>query len=83
MMSLHCSFLTEKLLLNDDITNYYFVSQGKTSIPGVDDKEEFIMTDVSYCRRPKTPNAHVSFSPAPLITGPKDPAWSLTLAYPY
>lgn len=37
----------EKLLLDDDIKKYYFVSQGKTQIDGVDDKEEFLLTDVS------------------------------------
>lgn len=38
---------TEKLLLADDIHEYYFVSQGKTEIPGVDDTEEAKLTDVS------------------------------------
>jgi len=33
--------------LSDAITDYHFVSQGKTSIPGVDDGEEFVATDVS------------------------------------
>jgi len=34
-------------LLSNNIQDYHFVSQGKTTIPGVDDGEEFIATDVS------------------------------------
>lgn len=34
-------------LLSNNINDYYFVSQGKTSIPGVDDGEELLVTDVS------------------------------------
>lgn len=37
----------EKLLLSNDIHDYFFVSQGKTDIPGVDDSEEMKLTDVS------------------------------------
>jgi len=37
----------ERLLLDKDIKKYHFVSQGKTEIPGVDDKEEHLVTDVS------------------------------------
>ena len=37
----------EKLLLSNDIHDYYFVSQGKTDIPNVDDAEEMRLTDVS------------------------------------
>lgn len=37
---------TEKLLLSNDIKDYYFVSQGKTVIEGVDDKAEMLITDV-------------------------------------
>lgn len=37
----------DKCLLSNNINDYYFVSQGKTSIPGVDDSEEFRITDVS------------------------------------
>lgn len=33
--------------LSDNIMDYYVVSQGKTTIPGVDDGEEFRDTDVS------------------------------------
>lgn len=34
-------------LLSDNVNDYYYVSQGKTSIPGVDDNEEMSITDVS------------------------------------
>lgn len=34
-------------LLSDDIYDYNFVSQGKTTIPNVDDHEECALTDVS------------------------------------
>lgn len=33
-------------MLSDNIKDYYVVSQGKTSIPGVDDAEELELTDV-------------------------------------
>jgi hypothetical protein len=33
-------------MLSDNIMDYYVVSQGKTSIPGVDDGEEMGLTDV-------------------------------------
>lgn len=32
--------------LKQDITHYNYVSQGKTTIPGVDDAEELLLTDV-------------------------------------
>lgn len=34
-------------LLSNDIYDYYIVSQGKTTIPNVDDGEECTLTDVS------------------------------------
>lgn len=34
-------------LLSNNINDYYFVSQGKTVIPGLDDGEELLVTDVS------------------------------------
>lgn len=45
------SFLVsaEMCLLSNNIRDYYFVSQGKTTIPGLDDGEELIVTDVSAC----------------------------------
>jgi hypothetical protein len=33
-------------MLSGDIMDYHVVSQGKTSIPGVDDGEEMTLTDV-------------------------------------
>lgn len=36
----------EMCCLSDDIHDYYFVSQGKTTIPNVDDGEELSLTDV-------------------------------------
>ena len=35
------------LLIKGTIRDYHFVSQGKTTIPGVDDREEMENTDVS------------------------------------
>lgn len=35
------------LYLSDDIHDYFYVSQGKTEIAGVDDGEEMELTDVS------------------------------------
>lgn len=34
-------------MLSNDIMDYYIVSQGKTTIPNVDDGEECLLTDVS------------------------------------
>lgn len=41
------AYPTELCLLNKPVDYYYFVAQGKTSIPGVDDAEELTITDVS------------------------------------
>lgn len=46
-----CVWNTEIGLLSNNIMDYHFVSQGKTTIPGVDDKEEFLITDVSQTLR--------------------------------
>lgn len=40
---------TDTCTLSNNIMDYYVVSQGKTTIPGVDDGEEFQMTDVRKC----------------------------------
>lgn len=40
--------ILEKSMLTGVITDYVFVSQGKTSIPGVDDGEELELTDVRH-----------------------------------
>lgn len=37
---------TEHCLLIKPVTEYYFVAQGKTTIPNVDDDEEMRITDV-------------------------------------
>lgn len=34
-------------MLSNDINDYHIVAQGKTSIPGVDDGEELLITEVS------------------------------------
>jgi myosin heavy chain 6/7 len=38
----------EMCLLSNNVNDYHFVSQGKTSIPGVDDGEEFKITDQAF-----------------------------------
>jgi hypothetical protein len=38
--------------LSNDIYEYHYVSQGKTTIPNVDDGEEFQLTDVSESVNP-------------------------------
>lgn len=42
------SSTTDKCLLTDNIYDYYNVSQGKVTIPSMDDGEEFSLTDVSW-----------------------------------
>ena len=51
MADLHVvSFVPAEIcLLSNNIRDYYFVSQGKTTIPGLDDGEELLVTDVSAC----------------------------------
>lgn len=39
---------TESCLLSNDINDYHVVAQGKTTIPGVNDGEEFELTDVRH-----------------------------------
>ncbi|XP_050428408.1 myosin heavy chain, muscle isoform X18 [Adelges cooleyi] len=38
----------EMCMLSEDIHDYYYVSQGKTTIPGMDDGEEFSLTDQAF-----------------------------------
>jgi len=38
----------ELCLFSNDIHDYYYVSQGKTEIPGVDDNEEGRLTDIAF-----------------------------------
>jgi hypothetical protein len=40
-------YLADKCLLTDNIYDYYNVSQGKITIPNMDDGEENQLTDVS------------------------------------
>lgn len=39
---------TEECFLTDNIYDYHNVSQGKVTIPSMDDSEEFTLTDVSF-----------------------------------
>ncbi|ODM97874.1 Myosin heavy chain, muscle [Orchesella cincta] len=48
MMSGAVPGLREKLLLSNDIHDYHFVSQGKTTIPGVDDAAELEQTHIAF-----------------------------------
>ncbi|XP_029675373.1 myosin heavy chain, muscle isoform X9 [Formica exsecta] len=48
MMSGSVKGLKDQCLLTNDITDYYFVSQGKTTIPNVDDGEECLLTDQAF-----------------------------------
>ncbi|KAG5323672.1 MYSA protein, partial [Pseudoatta argentina] len=45
MMSGSVKGLKEICLLSNNVNDYYFVSQGKTTIPNVDDGEECLLTD--------------------------------------
>jgi len=45
------SFYVDICLLSNDVHDYYFVSQGKTTIPNVDDGEECLLTDVRTRQR--------------------------------
>lgn len=40
----------EQCILSNDIMDYFIVSQGKTTIPSVNDGEEFELTDVRHRR---------------------------------
>ncbi|CAJ0928963.1 unnamed protein product, partial [Mesorhabditis belari] len=40
--------LTKELLLDKPVSNYWFVAQAELTIDGVDDREEFQMTDESF-----------------------------------
>ncbi|XP_011506379.1 PREDICTED: myosin heavy chain, muscle isoform X8 [Ceratosolen solmsi marchali] len=48
MMSGSVKGLKEMCLLSNNVNDYYFVAQGKTSIPGVDDGEECELTDKAF-----------------------------------
>lgn len=53
--------LTEMCFLMEDIHHYYNVAQGKITIPGVDDAEENLLTDVSNVAAPKKINSNSLF----------------------
>jgi len=40
--------LKEKCLLTDDIYDYWWVSQGKVTVPSIDDKEDMMYADEAY-----------------------------------
>uniref|UniRef100_A0A8D8U4L3 Myosin heavy chain, muscle n=1 Tax=Cacopsylla melanoneura TaxID=428564 RepID=A0A8D8U4L3_9HEMI len=48
MMSGSVKGVKDTCLLIGDVSEYHFVAQGKTSIPGVDDGEEFLLTDQAF-----------------------------------
>ncbi|XP_019882419.1 myosin heavy chain, muscle isoform X19 [Camponotus floridanus] len=48
MMSGSVKGLKEMCLLTNNIHDYHFVSQGKTTIPGLDDGEELLVTDQAF-----------------------------------
>ncbi|XP_020707716.1 myosin heavy chain, muscle isoform X16 [Athalia rosae] len=48
MMSGAVPNLKQMLLLSNNVRDYHFVSQGKTSIPGLDDGEELLVTDQAF-----------------------------------
>merc|ERR1712012_1487063 len=40
--------IKEKCCLSDDIYDYWWVSQGKTTVPSIDDKEDMMFADEAY-----------------------------------
>merc|ERR1712071_530310 len=48
IMSGRIEGLREMLLVGDDIYKFHFVSQGKTTIPSMDDGEEMALTDEAF-----------------------------------
>merc|ERR1711892_399828 len=48
MMSDHVPDLKEKCLLTDDILDYWYVSQGKLTVPSIDDKEDMQFADEAF-----------------------------------
>ncbi|XP_029155889.1 myosin heavy chain, muscle isoform X26 [Nylanderia fulva] len=48
MMSGSVKGLKDICLLSNNVQDYYFVSQGKTTIPNVDDGEECLLTDQAF-----------------------------------
>lgn len=50
----------EICLLSDNIMDYHIVSQGKTTIPSVDDAEEMNVTQVRIVVHPAYPNFNLN-----------------------
>ncbi|XP_034240450.1 myosin heavy chain, muscle isoform X1 [Thrips palmi] len=48
MMSGSVKGLKESCLLSNDVNDYHFIAQGKTTIPNVDDGEECTLTDQAF-----------------------------------
>ena len=40
--------LKEKCLLSDNILDYWYVSQGKLTVPSIDDKEDMMFADEAF-----------------------------------
>ncbi|CAH0715839.1 unnamed protein product, partial [Brenthis ino] len=51
MMSGSVPGLKDMCLLSNDVYDYFIVSQGKTTIPNVDDGEECVLTDIRFYTR--------------------------------
>jgi len=48
LMSDYVPDLKEKCLLSNDIYDYWWVSQGKVTVPSIDDKEDMMFADQAY-----------------------------------
>merc|ERR1719232_199883 len=48
LMSDQVPDLKEKCILSNDIYDYWFVSQGKLTVPSIDDKEDMMFADEAY-----------------------------------
>ena len=48
LMSDHVPDLKEKCLLSNDIYDYWYVSQGKTTVPSIDDKEDMMFPNEAF-----------------------------------
>merc|ERR1711936_1031273 len=48
LMSDQVKDLKEKCLLTNDIYDYWYVSQGKTTVPSIDDKEDMMFADEAF-----------------------------------
>ena len=48
LMSDQVPDLKEKCLLSDDIKDYWYVSQGKLTVPSIDDKEDMMYADEAF-----------------------------------